>query len=169
MVMVLDLMHIYNFCYPVVNGGKRFIIFDVDNSLSVHTDIKKNNILVLGEGWMDALDDVAQAKYSVNITKSREKIRLSLHCNWANSFLYVNGLKVYQFKAKSSVIKPKLLCLGNISKENSVNNIKSWSEWVSLQFFNISSSENIYQHLMKKCSIVLMLGFLNKCILFSFY
>ena len=76
---------------------------------------------------MDELDDAAiivEAKYSVNITKSRNKICLSLHYNTDNRFLYVNGVKIYQFKANLSEIKSYLLCLRNMSKYFTVDNIK---------------------------------------------
>ena len=41
---------------------------------------------------------------------------LSLHCNVSNSFLFNNAVKMYQFKAKDSEIKPYRLYAGNISK-----------------------------------------------------
>ena len=69
--------------------GKNVIIFGVDNSLSVHTDNRKKDILVLGKRPTDGLDDTrvtAEVKYSVNITNPRKKIILSLHYNAANSF-----------------------------------------------------------------------------------
>ena len=59
----------------------------------------------------------AEAKYFLNFTQSGKKIVLSLHYNASNSFLYVNAIKMYQFKAKDSKIKPYPLCLGNISKD----------------------------------------------------
>ena len=65
-----------------------------------------------------------EAKYSLNITRSRNKISLSLRYNESNSFLYVNVINVYQFKSKDSDRKPYPLCLGNISKELTVNNMK---------------------------------------------
>ena len=40
---------------------------------------------------------------------------LNLHYNVSNSFLFVNALKMYQFKAKDSEIKLYPLCLGNVS------------------------------------------------------
>ena len=43
----------------------------------------------------------------------------------SNSFLFVNATKVYQFKAKSSEIRDFALCLGNISNDFTVNNMKS--------------------------------------------
>ena len=59
--------------------------------------------------YLDELDDATitvDAKYSVNITKFRKKICLSLHYSEANNFLYTNCVKIYQFKAKDSEIKP---------------------------------------------------------------
>ena len=41
---------------------------------------------------------------------------LSLHYNGSNSFLFVNVVKIYQFKAKDSEIKLYPLFLGNILK-----------------------------------------------------
>ena len=38
-----------------------------------------------------------------------------LHYNGDDSFLFVNAVKVYQFKEKDSEIKPYPLCLVNIS------------------------------------------------------
>ena len=49
---------------------------------------------------------------------------LSLHYNGSNSFLYVNCVKIYQFKVKDSEIKPYPLCLCNISNESTTDNIK---------------------------------------------
>ena len=47
-----------------------------------------------------------------------------MHHNGANSYLFVNGAKIYQFKAKDSEIVASPLLLGNISKDFSVNNMK---------------------------------------------
>ena len=49
---------------------------------------------------------------------------MSLHYNEANSYLFVNGTEIYKFKAKDSEISATLLCLGNISKDFSVDNMK---------------------------------------------
>ena len=40
----------------------------------------------------------------------------------SNSFLFVNGVKMYQFKPKNSELVKHPACLGNISKDFSVNN-----------------------------------------------
>ena len=49
---------------------------------------------------------------------------LSLHYNGSNSFLFVNAVKMCQYKAKDSEIKPYPICLGNISKDFTINNMK---------------------------------------------
>ena len=62
--------------------------------------------------------------YSVNFTVTRKKFCLSLHYNRANSYLFVNGKEIVKFKAKDSEIIATPLCLGNISKDWSVDNMK---------------------------------------------
>ena len=47
-----------------------------------------------------------------------------MHYNGANSYLFVNGTEIYKFKAKDSEIVATPLCLGNISKDWSVDNMK---------------------------------------------
>ena len=62
--------------------------------------------------------------YSINFTKENTKFCLSLHYNGANSYLFVNGTEIIKFKAKDSEITAYPLCLGNISKDWSVDNMK---------------------------------------------
>ena len=52
--------------------------------------------------------------YSFNFTVIKKKFCLSLHCNGANSYLFVNGTEAYIFKAKDSEIVASPSCLGNI-------------------------------------------------------
>ena len=61
--------------------------------------------------------------YSVNFTKLDKTICISLHYNGANSYLFVNGTEVIKFKAKYSEIVATPLCLGNISKNSSADNM----------------------------------------------
>ena len=49
---------------------------------------------------------------------------MSLHYNGVNIYLFVNGTDIYKFKAKDSEIVANPLCLGNISKDWSVDNMK---------------------------------------------
>ena len=47
-----------------------------------------------------------------------------MHYNGANGYLFVNGTEIIKFKAKYSEIAATPLCLGNISKDGSVDNTK---------------------------------------------
>ena len=62
--------------------------------------------------------------YSINFTVTKKKFCISFHYNGANSYLFVNGTEIYKFKAKDSEIVATPLCLGNISKDWTVNNMK---------------------------------------------
>ena len=62
--------------------------------------------------------------YSVNFAVTTKKFCLSLHYNRANSYLFVNGTEIYKCKAKDSEIVATPLCLGNISKDWSTDNMK---------------------------------------------
>ena len=62
--------------------------------------------------------------YSVNFTLTKKKFCLSLHCNGENSYLFVNDTEVCKFKAKDSQSVASPLCLGNISKDWSADNMK---------------------------------------------
>ena len=89
--------------------NKNVIILGVGNSCFVHVNNKKNDILVLVEGRKQRLYDItkkAEAKYPINSTASGKRFALNLHSNGSNSFLFVNTVKMNQFKAKHSEIKP---------------------------------------------------------------
>ena len=60
----------------------------------------------------------------INFIVTGKKFCLSLHYNGANSYLFVNGKEIHKFKAKDSEIVATPLCLGNISKHWSVDNMK---------------------------------------------
>ena len=47
-----------------------------------------------------------------------------MHYNGANSYLFVNGTEIYKFKAKGSETVATPLCLGNTSRDWSVDNMK---------------------------------------------
>ena len=90
------------------NGfGRNVIIFGADMSSSVHVDNKKKYILILGQGATQGLDRTtltAEKLYSINFTENNKKICLSLHCNSANSYQFVNGKEIIKLKAKDSEI-----------------------------------------------------------------
>ena len=94
-------------------------------SFSAHIDNKKKT-LVLGIGPTQGLEHTlpAEKMYSISFTVTKKKFCLSLHCNGENSYLFVNGAEIYKFKAKDSEIVTRPLCLGNISKDWSTDNMK---------------------------------------------
>ena len=126
---------------------------------SVHVDNKGKDILILGEGPTQGLDDTkltAEAKYPINFTQSGKRFVLSLHYNGSNSFLFVNATKVYKFKAKNSKIKDYALCLCNVSKDLTINNMKNTGLKGVVKFFSVdfhpivtNNILDIYKYLMK--------------------
>ena len=115
------------FLLPDSSMAKNVIIFGVDMSSSVHIDNKKKDVLILGKGPTQGLDDAtitAQIWYWTNFLRSIRKCCLSLQYNGSNSFLFANATKIYQFKANDSKIKEYPFCFGNISKDFTANNMK---------------------------------------------
>ena len=47
-----------------------------------------------------------------------------MHYNGVNSYLFVNGIQIYKFKSKDTELAAGPLCLGNISKDWSTDNMK---------------------------------------------
>ena len=90
-----------------------------------------------------------------------KKICLSLLYNGANRYLFVNDIEIHKFKAKHSEIVASSLCLGNISKDWSVDNMKKTGlngyvydfsvDYDALAVVNIL---DIHNYLMKKNDIV---------------
>ena len=84
---------------------------------------------------------------------------MSLHYNGASSHLFVNGTEIHKFKAKDSEIEATPLCLGNISKDFSVDNIKKnrmkWIYDFSVDYDAIAVDNilNIHKYLMEKNNI----------------
>ena len=95
--------------------------------------------------------------YSVNFTNNNEKCCLSLHYNGANSYLFVTGTEIYKFKANDSEIVPTPLCLGNIFKDWSADNMKDTGLNGYVNDFSVDYDatdgddiKNIHKYLMKK-------------------
>ena len=88
---------------------------------------KKSNILVIGKDFRQGVNGTiiyAQQLYKINFTENNKKVYLSLQYNGANSYLFVNGTEIIKFNAKDSEIVANPLCLGNVSKDYSVDNMK---------------------------------------------
>ena len=84
-----------------------------------------------------------------------------MHYNRASSYLFVNGVEIIKFKAKDSNIITNPLCLGNISKDWSVDNMKDtrlngyvYDFSVDYNATDVDDIKDIHKYLMKKNNIV---------------
>ena len=84
-----------------------------------------------------------------------------MHYNRANSYLFVNGKKIYKFKAKDSEIVANPLCLGNISKDWTVDNMKKtgfngyvYDFSVDYVAILVNDMKDTHKYLMKKNDVV---------------
>ena len=86
-------------------------------SSSSKIDNRKKYILILDKDPTEGLEHTLSIEkiYLLNFTENSKKICLSLHYNEANSYLFVNGTEIHQFKAKDS----------EISNDWSVDNVKT--------------------------------------------
>ena len=83
-----------------------------------------------------------------------------MHYNGANSYLFVNGAEIYKFKTKDSEIVATPLCLGSISKNWSVDNMKRtrFTGYVSdfsvgYDDIEVNNIKNIHKYLMENNNI----------------
>ena len=151
------------FTHPTGSFGNNEITFGVDMSSSVHIDNKGKDVLILGKGPTQGLDEnslTAEKMYSINFSATEKKISLSLHYNGANSYLFVNGTEMHKIKAKDSELGSNILCFGNISKDFSVSNMKKTGLYGTVYDFSVDYGAisvdnilNIHKYLMKKYNI----------------
>ena len=95
----------------------------------------------------------AETTYPINFT---QLIFVSTLCK-QQFILFINALKIYQFKSKESEIKYYTLCLGNISKDFTINNmnkarLKRNKRFLSIDFYPIDTNDtsDIHKYLIKK-------------------
>ena len=88
---------------------------------------------------------------------TKKKFCLSLHYNGANSYLFVNGTEIHKSKAKDSENVATQLCLWNISKVWSVDNIKKtgfndyiYDFSVDYDVNDVDDIKDIHKYLLKK-------------------
>ena len=122
--------------------GKNEIIFGICSSSSAHTDKIYIYILILGKDPTQGLDNttlLSEAEYYLNFSKQQKRFCLRLHYNQSNSFLFINEVKLYLFKAKySELIGAYPIYLASISEGLILNNIKKrecMDGFVVFQFF----------------------------------
>ena len=133
----LDLIEDQVLLFPGGVFDQNLMIFGVDMSSSTKIDSRKKDTLILVKGPSQGSEHALSAEkmYSINFTEHNKKSCLSLLYNGANSYLFVNGKEIHKFKAKDSEIVATPLCLENISKDCTVDNMKKdWIKWVCLLF-----------------------------------
>ena len=148
-----------SYSFPGGGFGQNVLNFGADMSTSIHVDNKGKDILVLGRGPTQGLESTltAEKMYSINFTVTKKKFCLSLQYNRANSCLFVNGTEIIKFKAKDSNIVASSLCLGNISKDWSVDNMKKtgftgyvYDFSADYNVVTLDGIKDIHNYLMKK-------------------
>ena len=117
--MALDLIRREAFCYLLVVGCKYLIMFGY-------------SLVTL----------ITEKKYAINFSEQQKTFCLSLHYNGENNYLIVNSLKINKFKAKDSEINAFPLCLGNVSKDFSVDDMKKSGLYGYVFDFSIDNDSN---------------------------
>ena len=84
-----------------------------------------------------------------------------MHYNGASSYLFLNGTEIHKFKVKDSEIVTTPLCLGNISKDFSVDNMEKtrlngyvYDFSVEYDAIAVDDILDIHKYLMEKNGIV---------------
>ena len=125
-------------------------------------DNKKKEIIVLRKGPTQGLEHTltAEKMYSINFTEKMKKFCLNLHYNGANSYLFVDDTEIYKFKAKVSEIVVNPLCLGSISKDWLIDNMKMtglngyvYDFSVDYDPIAVDDIKDIHKYLMQKNNI----------------
>ena len=98
--------------------GKNEVFFGANMSSSVHVGNNKKDILTLGVGLAQGLDNTtltSEKRYLISCTESVVSLNqlywvvLSLHYNGANSYFFANGIEIHKFKAK--ILKSRFMIL----------------------------------------------------------
>ena len=98
---------------------------------------------------------------------------MRLHYNGANNYLFVNDVEIHKFKAKDCEIVASPLCLGNISKDWTVYNMKKtglngyvYDFRVSYDAIAVDDIIDIHKYVIKKKNMIQKcLDLLKKCLL----
>ena len=153
------------YSHPSSGTGRNLIVFVVDMSSSRKIDNRGKDILIRGKGPTQGLSEhslSAENMYSINFSKENTKVCLNLHCNGANSYLFVNDTeihitKIHKFTAKDSEIVPSDLCFGNVSKDISANKMKKtgfngyiYDFSVDYNSIDVNHIKDIHKYLIKK-------------------
>ena len=139
-------------------NANNLIILGADLSDSNDEETKKNNILILGKGSVQVNNTTIQAKSELKTnSKLPQKFILSVHYNSDDSYLFVNNIQQYKFKAKDSEIKTRKLCLGRFSNDSSLSDFTAISKIyhfsADYQLATTDKIQKIHKYLMKKHNI----------------
>ena len=150
-----------------MNNGRNVLIFGVHESSLVHANNKANNIYVMGNLFVQGINDMtlyAEKVYSQNFNAVNKKFILSFDYNGDDSYLFVNGKQELKFKAKDDQIVKEILCLGNISDDWTTANAEKTGFWGEIYDFavdytstNIGDIYNVHRYLMKKHNYKMLL------------
>ena len=95
--------------------------------------------------------------YSPNFTVDNTMFCLSLHYNGDNSYLFINGEQVINFKAKNSELIKYRMCLGSLSKDYMKNSRKDTGLYGNVCDFSVDYSAitndeilDIHKYLLEK-------------------
>ena len=115
-----------SFSFPGTGLGRNVIIFGVDMSSSTTIHNRKKDIFILGKGPMQGLEHTLSTgkMYSINLTEHNKRFCLSLHYNGAKVYLFVNSKQIHKSREKDSEIVATPLCIGNGSKDWTVDNME---------------------------------------------
>ena len=72
-----------------------------------------------------------------NFTVDNKIFCLSLHYNGNNSFLFVNGKQVINFKVKNSELMKYPMCLASLSKDYDTNSRKDTGSYGNVYDFSV--------------------------------
>ena len=144
-------------------------------SHSAHANNKTRSILVLGKDFIQVIDNTTiypEKMDSPNFTVDNKKFCLSLHYNGDSSYLFANGKKTINFKAKDSGIKvinfkvkdsgitPYPLCLGGLLTDFAVGYMRAtgltgYAYGFSVDYWAIANDKilDIHKYLMEKNGI----------------
>ena len=150
------------FTHPDGSVGKNVIILGVDMTNSKHANNKTKDVLVLGRGLIQKIDDTtiyAEKIYLPNFLPNKT-FSLNLHYDSDDSYLFLNGKEVTKLKAKEQDVSRKL-SLGNISADFNQADRKSTGLYGYIYDFSVDHNAiavddilDIHKYLIRNNSIV---------------
>ena len=144
--------------------GNNVILFGADMSSSVHNDSKGKDILILGEGSIQRLDDTTLTAEATNFINLLTYL-LILHNQIKDLYYFYTIMEaiasyllmLQEYEIKNSEIKNYALCLGNISKDFKIDSMKKSNMkrsfknvFVDFNLIDITNILDVHKYLMKR-------------------